>query len=125
MDVDIGKYFECGQCKNVYFCGKKCQVAVWKQHKTICQSIFTLNKGHQQNVIKRECYANDLSMKEKSMVATLIGDTSLMDCEIGGVPSPALLDRGQQVSNVSEKQLKNELNDHLTTDNERYIRGTR
>lgn len=46
------------------------------------------------------------------MVATLIGDTCLMDCEIGGVPSPALLDRGQQVSNVSEKQLKNELSDH-------------
>ena len=85
---------------------------MWKQHKTICQSIFTLNKSHQQNVIKRECYANDLSMKGKSMVATLIGDTCLMDCEIGGVPSPALLDRGQQVSNVSEKQLKNELSDH-------------
>ena len=59
------------------------------------------------------------------MVATLIGDTCLMDCEIGGVPSPALLGRGQQVSSVNEKQLKNELSDHLTTDNERYIRGTR
>ena len=80
---------------------------MWKQHKTICQSIFTLNKSHQQNVIKEGSYVNDLSIKEKEKVATLIGDKCLMDCQLGGVPSTALLDTGEsQVSTVSEKHLK-------------------
>ena len=58
LDLDSCKYFECGQCKvsifvvrSVYFCGKR--VALWKQHKTICQSIFALKKNHQQNAIKQ------------------------------------------------------------------------
>ena len=112
LDLDSCKYLQSGHCESVNCCGKKCQVAVWKPHKAICQSTFALYKSHRQNVIMQESYANDLSAKEKAKVATLIGDKCLMDFQLDGVPSTALLDSGAQVSIVSEKHLKNELSDH-------------
>ena len=107
LDLDNCKYFDCGQYKNVYFCGKKCKVPVWKHHKTLCQSIFTLNKSHQQNVLKQGRHANDLFITEKTKVATLTGDNCLIDCQLEGVSSTAFLD----AFNFSEKHPKNELSD--------------
>ena len=112
LDLDSCKYFGCGQCKNAYFCGKKYQVAVWKQHKTMSQSIFPLKRSYEQNVIKQGHYVNDVSIKEKAKAANLIGNKCLMDWQLDGIPSAALQDSRLQVSIDSEKYLWNELSDH-------------
>jgi len=34
-----GKLMLCGRCKTVSYCGRACQVAHYKQHKTTCQAL--------------------------------------------------------------------------------------
>ncbi len=35
---DSGKDFKlCSTCRRVFYCGKKCQIAHWKEHKTVCK----------------------------------------------------------------------------------------
>ena len=45
---------------------------------------------------------------EKTKIATLTGDNCVIDCQLEGVSSTALLD----AFNFSEKHPKNELSDH-------------
>lgn len=36
--TDVDKCKKCSKCKSVYYCGQKCQIADWFQHKKVCKS---------------------------------------------------------------------------------------
>lgn len=36
---ESGKLMACGKCKTVKYCGRDCQVANFKEHKTLCRSL--------------------------------------------------------------------------------------
>ena len=109
--------FRCGACKSASYCGKKCQVSAWGQHKPICDSIKTLSKHSDESVFERslndvenaDVYATHVTPKEKARVAKLIGSKCTVLCKLNGVETPVLLDTGAQVSIISLQ----ELNEHL------------
>lgn len=40
----LGTMRACGKCKLIRYCGKECQIADWKRHKTICNLVSLKKK---------------------------------------------------------------------------------
>ena len=85
--------FHCGACRSTSYCGKKCQVSAWRQHKPICDSMQTLSKDFEETVFvpsltnaeNGDVYATHVTPKEKSRVAKLIGSKCIVLCKLNGV----------------------------------------
>ena len=101
--------FHCGACRSASYCGKKCQVSAWRQHKPICDSIQTLSKDFEKPVFEPsltdaengDVYATHVTPKEKARVAKLIGSKCIVLCKLNGVETPVLFNTGAQVSIIS------------------------
>ena len=93
--------FRCGACKAASYCGKKCQVGAWRQHKPICDSLQTLSKDFEESVFELSriltdaengnVYATHVSPKEKARVAKLIGSKCFDLCKLNGGRNPCII----------------------------------
>ena len=109
-DVGEKKLLHCGSCRAVSYCSKSCQMRDWGEHKTICHAIQELSERYDRNdnidSEDSDFYTTNLTPKEKTKIAKLIGRKCTMFCKLNGVERQVLLDTGAQVSIMSEKDLK-------------------
>eukprot|EP00794_Sanderia_malayensis_P003899 gene3899-4443_t len=109
--------FHCGGCKCVSYCGKRCQVSAWNQHKTLCIAIQKVSTKRIESDVgpslvdadNSDVYATYITPREKAKVAKLIGNKCIIFCRLNGVETPVLLDTGAQVSIISLQQVKSQL----------------
>ena len=77
-------------------------------HRQICDSIVMLTKTEQERKRTAGMYGANLSMKEQTQMARLIGSKCNINCNLESVPTVALLDTGAQVCMINVNQLKKE-----------------
>ena len=78
-----------------------------KQHQILCKSIITLLKEQRDKVISAGTYSSVLSVKYEAKVASLVGESCLIDCQLNGQVTSLLLDTGARVSIIDIEDLKN------------------
>ena len=114
-DVGEKKLLHCGSCRAVSYCSKSCQMRDWGEHKTICLEIQELSEryeGYNNNESEdSDVYTTNITPKEHTKIAKLIGQKCMMFCKLDGVELQVLLDAGAQVSIMSEKDLKRRFGD--------------
>ena len=85
------------------------------EHKTICLAIRELSERYDRNDnIESEdsdFYTTNLTPKEQTKIAKLIGRKCTMFCKLNGVERQVLLDTGAQVSIMSERDLTSRFGD--------------
>ena len=94
-------------CNLVYFCDGDCKSKSWKQHQILCKSIITLQKEQRDKVLRAGTYSSVLSVKDEAKLASLVGESCLIDCQLNGQVTSLLLDTGAQVSIIDIEDLKN------------------
>ena len=95
----------CSSCKCVYFCEEICQKRAWSHHKLLCQSGAKLQQERTMKVFATGMYPTNLTLKEETTVATLVGEKCNISCFLDDSPSVVLLHTGAQVSMLSTAQL--------------------
>ena len=78
-----------------------------KQHQILCKSIITLLQEQRDKVISAGTYSSVLSVKYEAKVASLVGESCLIDCQLNGQVTSLLLDTGARVSIIDIEDLKN------------------
>ena len=91
----------------VYFCVGDCKSKSWKQHQILCKSITTVQKQQRDKVMHTGKYSSALTVKDEAKVASLVGESCLIDCQLNGQITSLLLDTGAQVSIIDMEDLKN------------------
>ena len=97
----------CTSCEAAYYCSKRCQKKGWIQHKKLCKGIQHL-ADKQLDAISKRVEVGSRTGKEKR-IARLIGDRTMVSCQIEGVETEVLWDSGSQCSLVNQKWLEDSL----------------
>ena len=106
-NVNVNNILRYKACNLVYFCDGDCKSKSWKQHQILCKSIITLQKEQRDKVLRAGTYSSVLSVKDEAKLASLVGESCLIDCQLNGQVTSLLLDTGAQVSIIDIEDLKN------------------
>ena len=83
-NVNVNNILSCKACSLLYFCDEDCKSKSWRKHRILCKSIITLQKQKKDKVMRAGTYSTVLSVKERAKVATLVGESCLIDCQLDG-----------------------------------------
>ena len=97
----------CSSCEATHYCSKRCQKKGWIQHKKLCQGIQHL-ADKQLDAITKRVEVGSRTGRERR-IAKLIGDRTMVSCQIEGVETEVLWDSGSQVSLINKKWLEESL----------------
>ena len=110
--VEKGRKFkQCSSCKCVRYCSKKCQKEQWKDHKTLCQSIFELSGAGNQSASglgdasDPAFFNSHITAKQRGKIARLVGNKCIVKCTLDQEEFEVLWDTGVQVSLISQEML--------------------
>ena len=78
-----------------------------KQHQILWKGIITLLKEQRDKVMRAGTYSSVLSVKYEAKVASLAGESCLIDCQLNGQVTSLLLDTGARVSIIDIEDPKN------------------
>ena len=92
-NVNVNNILSCKTYNLVYFCDEDCKSKSWKQ-QILCKSIITLQKQQRDKVMPAGTYSSVLSVKDEAKVASLVGESCLIDCQLNGQITSLLLDTG-------------------------------
>ena len=96
------RFMRCTQCRSSYYCSRKCQQKDWTQHKVLCASIKELELQRNRNVDNSGFYDSNLSPKQKTSIAKLVGTKCSVNCTLNGIREDCLYDSGAQVCALPE-----------------------
>ena len=98
---------QCGVCKAVRYCSRRCQQKHWRQHKTLCQAITSLvEQKYREERENAGAFKNHLSPREHAQVVRLVERKCTVKCSLNGL---RLWDTGAQVSIISHGWIKQSL----------------
>ena len=98
---------QCSDCKAVRYCSRKCQQKHWRQHKTLCQAISSLEERKcREDREKTGVFVSHLLPQEHAQVVRLVGHKCTVKCVLNGFETDALWDTGAQVSIILRSLLK-------------------
>ena len=86
------------------YCNTSCQKKHWPSHKAICHAVQTLGNASARNT-KHSNFVTNLTPKQSSQIAKLVGNQCTITCELNGSFVEVLWDTGAQVSIISQKYL--------------------
>ena len=93
-------------CKAVKYCSRKCQQKHWRQHKTLCQAISSLEERKcREERENTSVFVSHLSPQQHAQVVRLVGRICIVKCLLNGLETDALWDTGAQVSIISHSWL--------------------
>ena len=55
----------CSRCKLVFYCGRDCQAAHWKSHKTVCKDVLVDEKENYPSDLSKTVIPGDEKTKKK------------------------------------------------------------
>lgn len=75
---------QCSDCRAVSYCSRKCQQKHWRQHKTLCQAISSLEeRKYREDREKTGVFVSHLSPQEHAQVVRLVGRKCTVKCVLG------------------------------------------
>ena len=111
-----GKVQCCSRCKSVYYCNEACQKRHWQTHKILCSAIQCLSDRKEEECQKKCFFNSNLDPEQERVVVSLVGRRCRMRCKIKGRKVQCLMDSGAQVSLLSLRWLKRNLQDFQIED---------
>ena len=89
----------------MYYCGKRCQIRHWKDHKVLCGAIKSLAVSVEETKTVKTAFVSHITPQKHSKIIKLVGEKCLVECLLNDNKEHVLWDSGSQISILSQQYL--------------------